>query len=174
MRTLTFAGDGERTPTGAAEGRAPCTAGGAGGNVPDGTAAPSSSGMNPFPAVRTRKSLADLINSTEGLAEIKVEEQEEMECEGEDNEVILMERDFSDDSYDEDGMEEVDERILQSDYDDREDGEGERYEKEGDERILQSDNDGGEEGRRRGTRRRVRLSRRWRISRGGGGWRGRE
>jgi hypothetical protein len=147
----TFAGDGERKPTGAAEGQAPGAAGGAGGNFPDVTETPSSSGANPFLRVRTRKSLADLINSTEGLAEVKVEEQEEMECGGEENEVILMERDFSDDSYDEEGMEEVDERILQSDYDEREDeeevsyvGEGEA-EQEGGEYILQAENDGREE-----------------------------
>jgi len=149
----TFAGDGERTPTGAAEGQAPSAADGAGDIVPDDAEKPGPSGTNPFLKVRTRKSLADLINSTEGLVEVKVEEQEEMECGGEESEVILMERDFSDESYDEEGMEDVDERILQSDYDEREyeevvsyvgEGEGEA-EQEGGEYTLQAENDGREE-----------------------------
>jgi hypothetical protein len=125
MRMLIFAGDGEKTPTGAADGRALRTAGDTGGSAAASTAEPSTSGTNPYLAVRTRQSLADLINSNEGLAEVKVEEQEEMECGGEDNAVILMERDFSDDSYDGDGMEEIDERILQSDYDEQDEGDDE-------------------------------------------------
>jgi hypothetical protein len=146
---LIFAGDGERTLTGAAEGRAPHSAGGTGGNAPDGPAVPNFSETNPFLAVRTRQSLADLINSTEGLAKVKVEEQEEMECGREEDEVILMERDISDDSYDGDGMEEVDERILQSDYDEQEEGEDENYKKEGEEGQAGRDQrDGEEEGLR--------------------------
>jgi hypothetical protein len=128
---LIFAGDGGRTPTGAAEGRAPRTAGDTGGSAAADTAEPGTSGTNPYLAVRTRQSLADLINSNEGLVEVKVEEQEEMECGGEDNAVILMERDFSDDSYDGDGMEEIDERILQSDYDEQDEGDDEDSGKEG-------------------------------------------
>ena len=140
---LIFAGDGERSPTGAADGRAPCTAGDTGSTAADGPAEPNTSGTNPYLAVRTRQSLADLINSNEGLAEVKVEEQEEMECGGEDNAVILLERDFSDDSYDGDGMEEIDERILQSDYDEQDEGEDEDSEKEGEDGQEGEEQQGG-------------------------------
>jgi len=142
----TFAGDGERTPAGAADGREPRTAGDAGDTAADCLAEPNTSGTNPYLSVRTRQSLADLINSNEGLAEVKVEEQEEMECGGEDNAVILMERDFSDDSYDGDGMEEIDERILQSDYDEQDDGEGGDSEKEGEDGEGGDSEKEGEEG----------------------------
>ncbi len=58
-----------------------------------------------------------------------------------------MERDFSDDSYDGDGMEEVDERILQLDYDEQEEGEEESYEKEGEDgQVVEDQREGGEEG----------------------------
>jgi hypothetical protein len=79
---LIFAGDGERTPTGAADGRAPRTAGDAGDTAADGLAEPNTSGTNPYLAVRTRQSLADLINSNEGLAEVKVGNRRKWSVEG--------------------------------------------------------------------------------------------
>jgi hypothetical protein len=95
MRMLIFVGDGERTNTGAAE------AGDAGGAAGDAPVEPSTSEANPYLAVRTRQSLADLINSTGEASVIKEEEPYDMECGEEDNGVVYMEREDSFDSYDE-------------------------------------------------------------------------
>ena len=81
MWTCIFAGDGERTTTGAAEVGTPVNADGAGGNAPDGPTA-SSSGTAPgtsqdFGRVRTRNDLAMLINQHTIKQEIEGPAEEE-------------------------------------------------------------------------------------------------
>jgi hypothetical protein len=95
MRTYIFAGDGERTTTGAAEVRTPANADGVGGNALDGPTASSSNsapgGSQDYGSVRTRNDLAMLINQhtikqeIEGPAE---EEGREMDVD-EGNEPVL-------------------------------------------------------------------------------------
>jgi hypothetical protein len=81
MRTYIFAGDGERTTTGAAEARTPVNADGAGGNVPDGPTASSSNstpgGSQDYGSVRTRNDLAMLINQNIIKQEIEGPAEEE-------------------------------------------------------------------------------------------------
>jgi hypothetical protein len=81
MRMHIFAGDGERSTTGAAERGTLNTAGGEGGNATDGPTASQSSQDDhlSYSAVRTRNDLAMLINQHEVKQEVVGEGDEEDE-----------------------------------------------------------------------------------------------
>ncbi len=84
----TFAGDGERTTTGAAEGQPPtATPDGPGYNTMD-AAASSSRGQLDLSTVRTRNDLAMLINEEHQIKQEITEEQggevQDMDVEGQD------------------------------------------------------------------------------------------